>query len=474
MSENPRANEELTHLGLCDAAQLIRTKALSPVELAQACLDRIEALDGRLNAFISLAGEQALEQARRAEAEALRGETEDSRALGAIHGVPLALKDLFETRRMRTTAGSKFFSDYFPTEDAYTVRKLSQAGAIFLGKTNMHEIALGLTSVNPHYGPVRNPWNEKLVAGGSSGGSAAALAARFCPGALGSDTGGSIRVPAALCGVAGLKPTFGRVSLRGVIPLSWNLDHAGPMARRVKDLAQLLQIIEGYDPLDPYSQNVAVNDYLDQLERGVRGWRVALMEGDYFRKTSPGVRQRVTEAARVFEQLGAQVEPAELPFLYEAALANGRMVVADAAALHAVRLREQPQDFGPDVRQRLQNGASLSLQDYIQARRTQTLARREFERFFEQFDLMILPATPITAPPIEGEDALELAGLLTRYTAPFNLTGFPALSLPCGLGDDRMPVGLQLVAPPWSEARLLRAGAAYENETRWHSEVPVL
>jgi len=467
-------NDDLTQLSLWEAAQLVRGKALSPVELTLAFLKRIEGLDPRLNAFISVTAEQALKQARQAEAEAWLGETQDGRALGAVHGVPLALKDLFETQGVRTTAGTKFLAENIPEADAVVVQKLSVAGAVWLGKTNLHEIALGLTNVNPHYGPVHNPWNMSRVPGGSSGGSAAAVAARLCPAALGTDTGGSIRVPAALCGVAGLKPTFGRISLRGVMPLSWNLDHAGPIARSVRDLALLLQIMAGYDPLDPYSQNVPVEDYLVQLEAGVRGWRIALAEGEYFRKTAPAVRNRVEAAAGVYERLGARVELAEIPLIYEAASANGRMVIADAAALHADRLHERPEDFGADVCRRLQNGAALSVKDYIQARRTQSAARRAFEHFFEQFDVLFLPTTPITAPPIEGEDALELAGLLTRYTAPFNLTGFPALSLPCGLAEDGLPVGLQLVAPPWSEARLLRAGAAFEHATEWHLDAPDL
>ncbi len=474
MNQERGGDLDLTQLSLWEAAQRIRSKTLSPLELTRAYLKRIEALEGRVNAFISVTGEEALAEAAQAEADAQRGETRDGRRLGALHGAPLALKDLFETRGVRTTAGAKFLSDYVPNADAYVVEKLREAGAVWLGKTNMHEIALGLTSVNPHYGPVRNPWRLSQVAGGSSGGSAAAIAAGLCPAALGTDTGGSIRVPAALCGVAGLKPTYGRVSLRGVLPLSWNLDHAGPMARRVKDLALLLQVIAGYDPLDPYSQNQPVDDYLSQLDAGVRGWRVALAEGDYFSKTSSGVRQRIEEAARVFEELGARVETAEVPLIYEAALSNGRMVIADAAALYAERLREQSGDFGADVRQRLLKGASTDVADYIQARRVQSLARRAYERFFEQYDLLLMPTTPITAPPVEGEDALELAGLLTRYTAPFNLTGLPALSLPCGFADGGLPAGLQLVSPPWSEARLLRAGASYENATGWHLETPDL
>lgn len=474
MSAEKSPRSEFCRLNAAQAAQMLRSRQISPVELVQALLARIEDLDCRLNCFLTVTADQALAQARRAEADLLRGETESGSPLGLLHGVPLALKDLFETRGVRTTSGSKFFSEYIPEQSARVVEKLEQAGVIWIGKTNLHEIALGLTSVNPHFGAVHNPWMLDRVAGGSSGGSAAALAARFCPAALGSDTGGSIRVPAALCGVAGLKPTFGRVSLRGVMPLSWNLDHAGPMARSVLDLALLLQIMAGYDPQDPYTANVPVDDYLVSIEAGVRNWKIALAEDDYFWKTSPEVCRIVGQAARVFEQLGAAVEPAAFPGAYEAALANGQMVIADAAALHSERIATRPQDFGDDVRERLRKGAALSLDDYIQARRTQTRVRRDFERFFERVDLLILPTTPITAPPIEGPDAIELAGLLTRYTAPFNLTGFPAVSIPCGVSSEGLPVGMQLIAPPWKEAKLLQAAYAFEQATDWHRMEPAL
>ena len=289
---------DITSLTLMDAAALIREKQISPVELTEACLRRIEELDGELNCFITVTSELALEQARQAEADILRGSTNKGGPISPIHGTPIALKDLFETRGILTTAGSRFFSDYYPQEDAEVVRKLSDAGAVLIGKTNLHEIALGLTSVNPHFGPVRNPWGKEHVVGGSSGGSAAALAARFCPAALGTDTGGSIRVPAALCGVAGLKPTFGRVSKRGVVPLSWNLDHVGPLARCARDLAVLLQVIAGYDPLDPYSIDVSLEDFSTVIEDGVKGWQIALAEGEFFEKTSTQIMGESTKQLR--------------------------------------------------------------------------------------------------------------------------------------------------------------------------------
>jgi aspartyl-tRNA(Asn)/glutamyl-tRNA(Gln) amidotransferase subunit A len=465
--------DELTDLSLAQAAEWLHQGKLSPVELTEAHLERIQRLDPQLNSFITVTADEARLQARLAQDELQRGETSQGRPPGVLHGIPLALKDLYETRGVRTTAGSKHFSDYIPDDDAAVVTKVKAAGAILLGKTNMHEIALGLTTVNPHFGACHNPWALERVPGGSSGGSAAALAARLCLGSLGSDTGGSIRTPAALCGVVGFKPTRGRVSLRGLIPLSWNLDHAGPMARRVMDAAILLGVIAGYDPDDPYSEDVPVEDYTGGIQEGVRGWRIALADDDYFNRTQPEVMQAVKLAAQTFEALGARVEATPFPDIYQAAMANGMMVVSDAAVFHASRLLENPQDFGPDVLQRLQSGAALPLKEYISTRRMQILLRRQFGRFFETYDLLLMPTTPVEAPPIEGPNALELARLLTRYTAPFNLTGLPALSLPCGFTPAGLPVGLQLIGPHWAEARVLRAGHAYEQATDWHLRQPV-
>jgi aspartyl-tRNA(Asn)/glutamyl-tRNA(Gln) amidotransferase subunit A len=465
---------ELTSLDLVEAAELIRRREISPVELAQACLSRIRRLDGKLISFITVSAEQALKQARRAEQELRRNPAEADQGMGVLYGVPLALKDLFETEGVRTTAGSLFYSKHIPSEDAAVVRKLREAGAVLLGKTNMHEIALGLTSVNPHFGACRNPWDLEHVAGGSSGGSAAALAARFCPGALGTDTGGSIRVPAALCGVVGFKPTFGRVSLRGVIPLSWNLDHVGPMARSVEDIALLLQVMAGYDAREPNSVDIPVEDYSVQLKKGVKGWHIALAEDEYFAPTEQAVQQAVNQAATVLQKCGAHVERVAFPGAHQAALANGLMVVADAAAFYAERLRTQPGKFGADVLQRLRTGAALPLNDYIQARRIQGQMRRQFAEFFEVYDILLMPTTPVVAPPIEGPNAVELARLLTRYTAPFNLTGLPAISVPCGFTVQGLPVGLQMVAKPWAEAQLLRAAYTYEQATDWHVAAPVL
>ncbi|MFO7625151.1 MAG: amidase [Anaerolineales bacterium] len=457
---------ELTDLDLVEAASAISSGEISPVELAQAYLKRIELIDPGLNCFLTVTTETALSAARQAEQEIRRGAYR-----GLLHGIPIALKDLYETRGIRTTAGSKFFADYLPEADAFVVEKLQQAGTVLLGKLNMHEIALGVTNENPHYGACRNPWDTRRISGGSSGGSAAALVARLCLGSLGSDTGGSIRIPSSLCGVVGLKPTYGRVSLRGVIPLSWNLDHPGPMARWVREAAILLQAIAGYDPQDPASVDVPVPDYLVSLEQGIKGWRVAFASDPFFEEADHEILACVQVASRVFEDLGAYIEGIELPQALQAAGANGLMVTSDAAAFHQERMNNLPEEFGKDVFKRLQSGAACSSGEYVLARRLQVVLRRRYEELFEHYDILLTPTTPIAAPET-GADAVERARLLTRFTAPFNLTGLPAISLPCGFTAQGLPIGMQLVARPWDEARLLQAAYAYEQATGWQQRKP--
>ncbi len=451
-------------LTIFSALEQIRSKKLSPIELTEICLRQIERLNPQLNAFITVMDNMA-----RREAALL-----SPRDMGKfpLYGVPIAVKDLYETKGVLTTAGTPFFKDFIPDEDCVVVQKLKNAGAIITGKTNTHEIALGVTGVNPHYGTCRNPWDPQRISGGSSSGSSVAVATGMSLGALGTDTGGSIRIPASLCGLVGLKPTYGRVSLRGIIPLSWNLDHAGPLTRSVRDAALLLQVLAGYDALDPASANVPAGDYLRTLDEGVQGWKIALAEGDYVEEVEAEVMSAINEAARVFESLGAQVKKVEMGFLRELALANGQLVQADAAAYHRERLRQHPDWFGTDIRERLENGRSLSSTDYSLARRKQAEGRRWMEVLFCDYDLVMLPTTPITAPLIEGTNAVEQARRLTRFTAPFNLTGLPALSIPCGFDPAGLPVGLQLVSGAWGEAWVLQAGHALEKATGWHHQIP--
>ncbi len=459
----------LTHLTIHEAAALLARHELSPVDLTRAYLERIERINPSLNYYITITADLAMHNARRAE-----GELQAGVRRGYLHGIPLALKDLYETAGVRTTHGSTFFAGYVPEIDGQVVSNLKDAGMVLLGKTNMHEIALGVTNVNPHYGPSRNPWNAERITGGSSGGSAGAVSAGLCMAALGSDTGGSIRIPASLCGVVGLKPTYGRISLQGVIPLSWNLDHAGPMTRCVRDAAILMGALSGYDAEDPGSSDVPVDDYLAHLEEGVKHWRFALAADEFFSKVDPQVDAAIQHAVVVLSQLGAKVKSVEFPEGYNAAATNVAMVTSDAAAFHQKRLEETPEGFGEDVRQRLESGARRTSSEYALARREQTRLRRLYERFFDGYDILITPSTPVTAPSIQGPDAVEQAKLLTRFTAPFNLTGLPAISLPCGFDSDGLPVGIQLVAKPWAEAALLRAAYAYEKAAGWYQQQPNL
>lgn len=460
---------ELQLLTIWETAELLRRKQLSAVELAEAYLQRVDAYNPALNAYLTVTADQALRTARQADEEIFLGNWR-----GGLHGIPVALKDLFDTAGVRTTCGARFFAERIPSESAFVVQKLESAGAVLLGKLNMHEIALGVTNVNPHYGACRNPWNTALVTGGSSGGSGAALAAGLCLASLGSDTGGSIRIPASLCGIVGFKPTRGRLSLRGVLPLSWNVDHAGPMARCVRDIALLMQAMDGYDPHDAYSLPHEAEDWLASLEAGVRGWRVAVAEDEfYLAATHAEVLAGVNAAALVFEQLGAIVERVPFPGARQAAAANLLVVTSDAAAYHQERMQTSPEDFGEDVLRRLQSGAAYTSSEYARARHIQATLRRQFELFFETYDILLTPSTPVPAPPIEGPDAVEQARLLTRFTAPFNLTGLPSISLPGGFTTTNLPFGLQITAGPWADRKVLRAAHAYEQSTAWHKRHPV-
>jgi aspartyl-tRNA(Asn)/glutamyl-tRNA(Gln) amidotransferase subunit A len=435
-------------LTISSALARIRAGEISAASLTSACRAQIERLNPAINAYVCVAGDET--------------QATGPASSGALP-VPVAVKDLIDVAGLPTTAGApKFFGGQPAETDAFVIEKLRLAGAVILGKTNTHEIALGVTGVNPHFGPVRNPHDLRRVTGGSSSGSAAAVAAGMCLAALGTDTGGSIRIPASLCGVVGLKPTYGRVSTRGVLPLSWNLDHVGPLTRSVRDAALMLQVLAGYDPLDPASADAPVDDYLIRLEAGVAGWRVAVAAGEYVEAADPEVLAAVGEAARVFKDNGAQVEKVDFSWLSDLAHANARMTQADAAAFHRERLAAHPDWFGEDVCHRLEKGAALTSGEYVLARREQAEGRRRFEVFFHEVDALLLPTTPIPAPPIEGTEAVQAARQLTHFTSPFNLTGLPALSVPCGLTLDGLPVGLQIVSRPWAEALVLQAGRAFE------------
>jgi aspartyl-tRNA(Asn)/glutamyl-tRNA(Gln) amidotransferase subunit A len=453
-------------LTIFDALEALRGQKLSARELVEACARQIERLNAKLNAFITvIPPEQALQ------AQLPEGKSSSSHSL---RGIPLAIKDLFDIAGLPTTIGSKFFPGHVAEQDGFVIEKLKQAGAILMGKTNTHEIALGITGNNPHYGTARNPWDTSRIPGGSSSGSAIAVATGMALGALGSDTGGSIRIPASLCGVVGFKPTFGRVSLRGVFPLSWNLDHVGPLTRRVKDAALMLQIMAVYDPLDPACVKMLTGDYLGHILDHVKGRKIALGVGEFIETSDPEVLQAVREAARVLESLGCKVQEENVSWLREAALANKLMTQSDGAAVHRDRLKEHPELFGDDIRRRLEDGINTPLTEYILARRTQAEIRKRLELFFETYDFLITPTTPIAAPTIEGHDAVEQAARLTRFTAPFNLAGLPALSVPCGFTREGLPIGLQIISRAWGESKVLNIGHAFEQATEWHKRMPTI
>ena len=457
--------DNLHSLSIAAALDLIRGQKLTPRDLAEACFRQIERLNPTLNAFITVCDVATLNPQP-------SEQTIPFALANALRGIPIAVKDLFDTEGIRTTAGSKFFADNVPNSDAFVIEKLKQAGATIMGKTNTHEIALGVTGNNPHYGAAHNPWNTDLIPGGSSSGSAIAVATGMALGALGTDTGGSIRIPASLCGVVGFKPTFGRVSTRGVFPLSWNLDHVGPLTTCVRDAALLLQVISIYDAIDPGSIKMITGDYLGHLVDDIQGKKVTLGVGEFVESADPEVLNAVRDTAKVFESLGCKVQEVNVSWMREAALANATMTRSDGAAVHRDRLRENPEMFGEDVLRRLQEGAKTTSTEYALARRTQTEVKKRCELFFESTDFLIIPSTPIVAPAIAGNDAVEQAARLTRFTAPFNLAGLPAISIPCGFTKAGLPIGLQIVSKAWGDAKVLNAAYAYEQATEWHTQRP--
>ncbi len=457
-------------LSLSTALEQLRRREYSSLELAEACLHQIGRLNPMINAFITPTPELAVQGAM--QVDTLFDKSPSNLFDLAMLGLPVGIKDLIDVAGVPCTAGSKFFSESNPAEDALVVQKLKLSGAVILGKTNTHEIALGVTGVNPHYGAVKNPWDTSRITGGSSSGSAAAVASGMCLAAIGTDTGGSIRIPAALCGVVGLKPTYGRISTRGVIPLSWSLDHIGTLTHTVRDAGLMLSVMGGFDPHDPASVNTPMDDYFLYLNDGVRDWRIALSVGEYIETSDNRVMTALDEAAHIFKSLGAQVEKVDISWLRELASANGQITQADAAAFHRQRLKEHPDWFGADVLQRLQYGAMLSSSEYALARRVQAEGRRRFEMFFEKFEILLLPSTPVPAPPIDSTGALDAARQLTRFTSAFNLAGLPAMSVPCGFTETGLPIGLQIVSRHWGELKVLQAGHAFEQATKWHERVP--
>jgi aspartyl-tRNA(Asn)/glutamyl-tRNA(Gln) amidotransferase subunit A len=456
-----------TRKTILELAGLLRQKKVSAAELTRAFLERIEKFNPSLNAFITVTAESALAQARAADDEIARGLWR-----GTLHGIPIALKDLIDTAGTRTTAASALYKDRVPTEDAEVVRRLKEAGALILGKNNLHEFAYGGSSLVSYFGDVHNPWDLGRIAGGSSGGSAAAVVADLCCAAIGTDTAGSIREPAALCGCVGLKPTYGRVSDRGVIPLSGSLDHVGPLAATVADAAIVLQAIAGYDAVDITSADIPVGDYLSAMGESSKSLRVGVPRSYFYDDLDPEVAAAMDEALGVVETLVAQLKDVQLNVPTDRSLQS-----AESYAIHAENASKTPELYQPETLRRLRSGANVSAADYIRRRRELDEARRNISDVFASVDLLITPTMPMPAPASEelkaNPDALRPAELsLLRNTRPFNVWGLPAISVPCGFTRSGLPVGLQIAGPHWREDLVLRLAQACEQATAWHKRRP--
>lgn len=448
---------------ISELSQLLRRREISPVEATGTCLERIEQRNPALNAFITVTAESALAEARAAEDEIGRGEWR-----GPLHGVPVALKDLIDTANVRTTAGSALYKDRVPERDAEVVRRLRQAGAVIVGKNNLHEFAYGGSSLVSYFGDVHNPWDVGRIAGGSSGGSAAAVVAGLACATIGTDTAGSIREPAALCGCVGLKPTYGRVSSRGVIPLSRSLDHVGPLAATVADAAIVLQAIAGYDAADLTSLDVPVADYAGGFREDAKQMRVGVPRDYFFDDLDPEVAAALEHALKGIATLVAEMKEVRLE------VPNDRTLqTAESYAYHAANVAASPALYQPETVRRIRSGEKVTAPEYIERRRELEAARRGIGAVFAGVDVLVTPTTPLPAPSIAdfkaNPDALRPTELkLLRNTRPFNVWGLPAISVPCGFTESGLPIGLQIAGAHWREDLVLRLAYAYEQATEWH------
>ncbi|MGA7136131.1 MAG: amidase [Terriglobales bacterium] len=464
MSDLPFTIGELSHK--------IRDRSISPVELTHDCLDRIERLNPTLNAFITVTAESALERARLAEREIYRGHY-----LGPLHGIPIGLKDIIDVAGVPTTAASALFStpqkDRVPTEDAQVVRRLRSGGAIFLGKQNLREFAYGGSSMISFFGEVHNPWDPTRIAGGSSGGSAASVAAGLGFAAVGTDTAGSIRLPAAYCGIVGLKPTYGRLSTRGVVPLSSSYDHVGPLTTTVYDAALMAQVISDYDSPNP-SPDKPVPSLISAFDEMPENLRVGVPRTFFFDDLHPEIANAIEKAIDIFRQLHAEIRDIKLEVSTDRKLAS-----AEAYAYHKEFVERSPELYQPATLARIQSGAHISAPEALQASRDLQASRHAIQEIFHEVDVLLTPTVPIPPPLIADlrehpENLRPQELLMLRNTRPFNVWGIPTISIPCGFTKDGMPIGLQLAAAPWRGIVLLQAAQAYEQATEWHKERPEL
>ena len=458
------ARDELVYAGIRELGTRFRKRETSPVEVTTALLDRIARVDPKLNAFLTLTADRALAEAKAAETALLRGDGHP------LLGIPLGYKDIYDTRGIKTTAGSALWADRVPSGDSTCVARLQNAGGVMLGKLITHEFAWGIQSPGHRFKPARNPWNLDHIPGGSSSGSGAALAAGLCAGALGTDTGGSIRGPASFSGIVGLKPTYGRCSRAGVASLSWTLDHTGPMARSVEDCAILLQTLAGHDPLDPASSRAPVGDYMGALGQSVRGLRIGVPRDYFFDGADAEVSAAFESAMAVLRGLGAEVRDVTIPHIWDSPSFMAIMA-SEAFAYHERDLREHPELYGDLLRDRLMSGGLYTGAEYVQAMRLRERLRHEMLDVLRTVDLLATPTSPKPAPTFATMWDTTL-GFPRSNTPPFNLSGLPALALPDGFASAGLPISLQLTGRPFDEATVLRAGHAYKQATDWHRRRP--
>jgi aspartyl-tRNA(Asn)/glutamyl-tRNA(Gln) amidotransferase subunit A len=454
---------ELSFLDLSEASRAVQKKEVSPVELT-----RIERLNPKLNAFITVTDTAALEAARQAEGEIARGEWK-----GPLHGIPLAVKDLIETAGVKTTAASTVLKDHVPPADAEVIRRLKSAGAILLGKLNLHEFAYGGSGIIGLFGPALNPWKTAHVTGGSSSGSAAAVAACLCYGAIGTDTAGSIRLPAACCGIAGLKPSYGLVSTRGVIPLSSSLDHVGPMARTATDTALMLQAIAAYDPQDVCSQKFPPVYYPSAIEEATSSLRLGAAH-DFWSEIDGEIKHAVDAAVAALGKITAGTQDIEL-----STDTDRTLVRCEAYAYHQKYLPQHEQDYDPETLRRIRSGADVTVAQYIHAQRELLRQRRQILHLFERVDLILTPTTPVLAPTLAElqsvpEQLRNKEMVMLRNTRPFNVYGLPSISLNCGFSKSGLPIGLQITGAPGTEGAVLALAHAYQKQSDWHKQKPTL
>ncbi|WP_245590455.1 amidase [Aneurinibacillus terranovensis] len=460
-------NMEVINWDLATLSDAIMDKVISPVEVTRQLLERIELVDKKLNSYITLLHDEALEAARQAEKEIIKGNIR-----GPLHGIPIGLKDLIYTKGVRTTMGSEIFQNYIPDYDAAVVEKLIEAGAVIVGKLNTHQFAYGPTGDRSFFGPVRNPHDPTRITGGSSSGSGAAVAASLCYAALGTDTGGSIRIPSSCCGIVGMKPTFGRVSKYGVFPLGWTLDHVGPMTRTIRDNAIMLSVLSGHDERDPYSSSKDSEDFSRYLQHGIKGSIIGIPKSFYFDNLDEEVNTKVRQALETFRRLGARIRIVDIPNIEQVSWAHQITMKSEAYSIHEERLHTFPDQWDEEVKERLLSGKAIKASEYVNAQQIRYSSIQEFNKIFKEVEVIITPTIPILPTRISQRevningDLEPVRSTINRLTGPTNLIGIPSLSVPCGFSDSGLPIGLQLFGKPYDEANLYRFGYAFEREVQ--------